>query len=148
MNYYKETENFLKNYNALKISIEISKKELQELQQEESIGISAVPIKERVAPTNDFNSATEDEAISRITQEYLLKRRIEKTTRKVEKVDMALNALSDIQRAIIEKYYIEGKQWYEVAWEVGYCERWCREQRSRAIENLSVAIFSDEAIRD
>jgi DNA-directed RNA polymerase specialized sigma subunit len=145
MNYYKTTEKFLYNYRPLKISIENMESELKEL---EPLGASAIDYsKEKTGATYNISKQTEDEALHIITQKEILKDRIEKTKKKVERIEKGLSSLSPIEKEIISRRYFESEQWYEIAYKVKYHESWCKEIRKRAIIKLSVALFGVEAVR-
>ncbi|WP_052045133.1 sigma factor-like helix-turn-helix DNA-binding protein [Caloranaerobacter azorensis] len=139
MNYYKATEKFLYNYKPLKISIKNMESELEEL---EPIGVSAINYEnEKTGITYKINKIVENEAIDLISKKELLKDRIEKTKRLVNRIERALETLNDSERKVIEKRYFEAKQWFEIAYEVKYSERWCRDIRKRAIDKLQVSLF-------
>ena len=74
--YYKSVEKLLYNYNMLKINIEITDKQLEELKYEDGItGISYDG--EKTGKTYKFHSQTEDTAMRNIGVEGLLKKRKE-----------------------------------------------------------------------
>lgn len=143
--YYKSVEKLLYNYNMLKINIEITDKQLEELKYEDGItGISYDGVK--TGKTYKFHSKTEDTAMRNIGVEELLKKRKEKLQNKIDMIDRLLEGLNDIERAIIEMYYIKGKQWWQIAYEVKYSERHCRRIRSEAICKLAVGLYGEEVL--
>ncbi|HHV27946.1 MAG TPA: hypothetical protein GXX63_12235, partial [Tissierellia bacterium] len=118
MNYYKATEKFLYNYNSLKASIENMKQEIEEMDYRE---ISAINYqKEPVSETYAFHSATEESAIYAAERKNLLEKRIKITESKLERIDRAIEALNDTERQVIIERYINGKQWWQVAYAVKY----------------------------
>lgn len=143
--YYKSVEKLLYNYNMLKINIEITDKQLEELKHEDGMtGISYDG--EKICKTYKFHSKTEDTAIRNIEVEELLKKRKEKLQNKLDIIDKLLEGLNDVEIRIIEMYYIKGKQWWQIAYEVKYSERHCRRIRSDAICKLAVGLYGEEAI--
>lgn len=144
MSYYKATEKFLYNYNSLKASIENMKQEIKEMDYRE---ISAIDYeKEPTSETYAFHSATEESAIYAADRKNLLEKRIKITEGKLERVDRAVSALNDTEREIINLRYIEGRQWWQVAYEVRYSEKWCKELRKRAINKIAVGLFGESAL--
>ena len=143
--YYKSVEKLLYNYNMLKINIEITDKQLEELKHEDGMtGISYDG--EKICKTYKFHSQTEDTAIRNIEAEELLKKRKEKLQSKLDMLDKLTEGLNDIERDIIRMYYIEGKQWWQIAYEVKYSERHCRRIRSEAIGKLAVGLYGEEVL--
>lgn len=143
--YYKSVEKLLYNYNMLKINIEITDKQLEELKHED--GMAGVSYDgEKICKTYKFHSKTEDTAIRNIGVEELLKKRKEKLQNKIDIIDRLLKGLNDIERTIIEMHYIKGKQWWQIAYEVKYSERHCRRIKSDAIYKLVVGLYGEEVI--
>jgi DNA-directed RNA polymerase specialized sigma subunit len=144
LNYYKATEKFLYNYNSLKASIENMKQEIDEMDYRE---ISAIDYeKEPVSETYAFHSATEEAAIYAADKKSLLEQRIKTTEGKLERIDRAIEALNDTERQIITERYINGKQWWQVAYSVKFNERWCKEIRRRAVEKIAIGLFGEKAM--
>lgn len=143
--YYKSVEKLLYNYNMLKINIEITDKQLEELKHEDGMtGISYDGVK--AGKTYKIHSQTEDTAIRNIGVEELLKKRKEKLQNKIDIIDRLLEGLNDIERRIIEMHYIKGKQWWQIAYEVKYSERHCRRIKFDAICKLTVGLYGEEVI--
>ena len=144
MNYYKATEKFLYNYNSLKASIENMKQEIEEMDYRE---ISAIDYeKEPTSETYAFHSATEESAIYAVERKNLLEKRIKITESKLERIDRAIEALNDTERQVIIERYINGKQWWQVAYSVKFNERWCKEIRRRAVEKIAIGLFGEKAM--
>lgn len=143
--YYKSTESLLYNYNMLKVSIENMKLEIEETEKNDgTTGIKYDGV--QTSPTFKFSSQTEDTSIRNIETIDLLKKRIEITENKIERVDNAIEALNGAEKDVIIKRYLEGKQWYIVAYEVNYNERWCKELRKRAIEKIAIGLYGYRAL--
>lgn len=143
--YYKSVEKLLYNYNMLKINIEITDKQLEELKHEDGVttidydGVS-------VSDTNKFHSQTENTAMRNIGVEELLEKRKEKLQNKIDIIDKLLEGLNDVEIRIIEMYYIKGKQLWQIAYEVKYSERHCRRIRAEAICKLAVGLYGEEVL--
>ena len=143
--YYKSVEKLLYNYNMLKINIEITDKQLEELKEED--GVTAIDYDGvSVSDTNKFYSQTEDAAMMNIGIEELLKKRKERIQNKIDIIDRLLQGLNDTERTIIEMHYIKGKQWWQIAYEVKYSERHCRRIRTDAICKLAVGLYGEEVL--
>lgn len=143
--YYKSVEKLLYNYNMLKINIEITDRQLKELEYEDGItGISYDGVK--TGKTYKIHSQTEDTAMRNIEAEELLKKRKEKLKNKMDIIDRLLEGLNDIERTIIEMHYVKRKQWWQIAYEVKYSERHCRRIRSEAICKLAVGLYGEEVL--
>lgn len=143
--YYREIERLLYNYNMLKINIEIADKQLEELREEDGLtGIDYNGI--QTSETYKITSQTEDAAVRNITAEELIIKRKEKLQNKLEMLDMLLDGLNDTERKIIELFYMEGKQWWQIAYEVKYSESHSRAIRREAIKKLALGMFGEQAI--
>jgi hypothetical protein len=59
----------------------------------------------------------------------------------IAKIDNAIDSLSEDERTIIQGYYIEQLNWYEVAYKVQYSERHCKRLRTRAIWYISKSLY-------
>lgn len=144
MNHYKAAEKFLYNYNSLKASIKNMKQEIEEMDYRE---ISSVNYeREPVCKTYAFNSSTENEAVRVADRKAEIAGRIKLLEGKMGRIDRAIEALNPAEKKIIIERYISGRQWWEVAYNVKYNERWCREVRKRAINKIAVGLFGEEAM--
>lgn len=137
--YYKQTEYLLYKYKMFKISIENMNKEIEFIRREDgSRGIGYDGISS--SPTNQFSSATEDTALSNIEKIDYLEHSIRRIGNKIERIDRTLEGLTEEEKKIISGRYIEGHQWYIVAYEVGYSERHCKRLRNEAIEKIIIGL--------
>lgn len=143
--YYKEIEYKLYNYNMFKIGIENLKKEIEYLESDEVRSLNAITYdEERTGKTNKISNVIESTMLS-ISEKILFKEmNIKRLENKIQAIDRALEVLTDIEREVIKLRYIEGKQWYIVAYNVNYNERWCKELRKRAIDKLIIGIYGEE----
>lgn len=143
--YYKETEYLLYNYKMFEISIKNMQQEIEFLKSEDGgrgIAYDSIPI----SPTNKFSSSTEDIALSVTEKIDYLEHSIRRMNAKLESIDKAMEGLTEAEKDIIRKKYMLGKQWYVIAYEVSYNERWCKELRKRAISKMTIGIFGDTAL--
>lgn len=142
--YYKETEDLLSNYKMIQISIENMQEEIEYLKKEDGMtGISYDGI--NTSPTHKFNSITEDTALSNSEKIYYLEHSIEKDKRLLERIDRAMKGLSEVERIILDQKYIEGKQWWQVAYEAGYSESHSKSIRRKAIKKLIMGIYGHKS---
>ncbi len=142
---YRQVEGILYNYKLIKASIENNKLKLENLELEDlEDGVSAIAYGEPSSKTNKFNSIVENATIKNIEKKERLKKSIRKSirheTNQIKMIDNALKALSEIERKIIKMYYIEGKQWRNVAFEVNYSIRQCINLRNEAMEDIMFII--------
>ena len=145
--YYKNIERLLYNYNMLKINIEIADKQLEELKGEDGMsGIAYDGV--QTSETYKFNSQTENAAERNITAEELTLRRKEKLENKLETLDRLIEGLNEIEKTVIEMYYIENRQWWKVAYKIKYSERHCKRIRSEAIGKLAVGLYGEKAMEE
>lgn len=143
--YYKETEYLLYNYNMFKIAIENMEKQIEYFKKEDgSKGINYNGVS--ISPTFKFVSDTEDTALSNIEKIQYLEQQIDGIKSKLDRVDRALEGLTRIERQIMQEKYMEGKQWYIVAYNASYSERHCRNLRKNAIEKIAIGIFGDISV--
>lgn len=140
MNNYKKVENLLYNYKMLKISIKNIEEEIEYLDKE--CGVSGINYDNTgTSPTNKVNSIVEDTALSISEKKHYLQHKINEIEMQLNKIERAMEGLTDIERIIIEQKYIEGLQWWQIAGQVKYSERWCRQLRTEAIKKLVTGIY-------
>jgi len=131
---YRELEKLFYSYKDIKKNIEINKTILESLKNED--GIKGIAYKETSSKTNKIYSITENAAIDNIEKEKQIKRWIIRDESKIKIMDNLLNSVDEVERKIIELYYIENWPWWKVAQEVCYSETWCKEKRNRIMEEL------------
>lgn len=137
MDYIKEVEKWLYNYNTFKTAIENLKIMYLEKEKELEDGRPIQYDKERLSKTNSFSSETEKKAIELAT----IKGRIEIMENKVKIIDNALNALNETEKKIIDLRYFKGEQWWKIAYSVAFSERWCKEIRRNAVKKIALSMF-------
>lgn len=140
MDKYKKIENLLYNYKMLEISITNMEQEIEYLNQEDGLsGISYDSIS--TSPTNLCKSSTEGIALSNMEKVHWLEHNILRATRDIEKLDMALEGLEEVEKQIVKDYYINNKQWWQVASVAMYSESWCKKLRTKAIRKLVIGVY-------
>lgn len=137
MDYIKETEKWLYNYNTFKAAIENLKIMYTEKEKELREGHPVQYDKERLSKTNSFISETEERGVELAT----IKGRIEIMENKIKIMDNALNALNDTEKSIIDLRYLKGEQWWQIANNVMFSERWCKEIRKNAVKKIALSMF-------
>ncbi|WIV11380.1 sigma factor-like helix-turn-helix DNA-binding protein [Proteiniborus sp. MB09-C3] len=143
--YYENIEGLLYNYNMLKINIEIADKQLEELKNED--GMTAISYDGiQTSATNKISSMTEIVAERNIAKEELIIKRKEKLLEKLNKLDRLLEELKETEQKIVSMYYIEGWQWWQIAYEVKYSERHCKRIRTEAIRKLAVGLYGEKVL--
>ena len=147
MNYYDQTEKYLLNYFALKISIENMQKQIKEIMVED--GLTAINYDgEKIAETHKTSCPTEKTAIRNIIKSDMLNKRINKNKLTLSRIDDAIKALKGIDQNIIKLRYIEGYQWYIVSSKVSYSQSHCRKKAIDAVYKISVALFGEDALKE
>lgn len=139
-NHYKETEYLLYNYKMFQISIENMKKDIELLKEECGVG-SIETDSISISKTYKISSISEDAALSNMEKVEYLERSIARAEKKIEKIDRTLEGLTKEEKEILVSRYFEGKQWYVVAYKVGYSERHCKRLRNEAIEKMITGLF-------
>ncbi|MBC8590624.1 hypothetical protein [Wansuia hejianensis] len=145
--FYKETEYLLYNYKMLEISVENMKKEIEYLEKEdEARSISGISYDGfKTGPTFKINSIVEDTLLSISEKISYLEHSIRRMESRMKSINKSMEGLNELEKDILTKKYIEGKQWYVVAYDVKYSERQCRNIRNNAIEKLAIGIFGEIA---
>lgn len=139
---YRQIEGFLYNYKIIKASIENNKLKLKnlEIEYESDDGLNAISYKDTNSKTNKITRVTENIALSNIEKKEKVRRELERKisleTNKIKMIDNALDALPEVERTIIEMFYIENLEWYKVAGNVCYSEGWCKEKRKESINRI------------
>jgi DNA-directed RNA polymerase specialized sigma subunit len=145
--YYKMAEECLKSYNLIRGHIEELKNELKEIDIED--GISAVDYsKAKTSSTNKIGRVAEETAIKNITRTDLVMKQIELYTCKLNRIKEAVDSLDSREVKIIKSRYIKGKQWYIIADEENYSEKWCKKIRNTAINKLSLVLYGKKALSE
>ncbi len=134
--YYKGVESNLYNYKSIKAEIKNIDLELQELENEgESCG--SINYEEKSAPTNKFNSTIENQII----RPDQLKSKKHKLEVQLEKINNALEILSDDEMELIELRYFNKLQFKVIAERIDRNEMYCVYLKSKIIKKLIPLIY-------
>lgn len=128
-----DVESWLANYKSIIVSIENLKEELRVARE---YNITAATT-EGGSKTNKFNSSVEN-SIQRAEE---LQNKIIFMENKISQINRALGSLSEIEREIINNFYIEGKRYFEFTHKVYKAERTCKDIKKRALNKIIVAMF-------
>lgn len=89
-----------------------------------------------ISRTNVHHSITESSAITNIERKKKLDKDIAKTEQTLKTIDRMLDELTDKERVVITRYYIDTQSWCEIAKEIKKSERTCRYVRNRALYKM------------
>lgn len=134
--YYRGVESNLYNYKSIKAEIKNIDLELQELANEYT-GCGAINYEEKPAPTNKFNSVVENEAL----RPDKLKSRKHKLEVQLEKIDNALETLSDDEMNLVDLRYFKKLQFKVIAQIIDRNEVYCVCLKSKIIKKLIPLIY-------
>lgn len=122
----------LQNYKILKAQIEELKIKLQELSLISAVD-NSIP---KTGITYKYNSNTENIALKRTEYEN----KIKILTLQIQRIENALNALSDVERKIIELKYIEQLTWRNVVYETGKSRIACYRISQQALKHIKAIL--------
>ena len=115
----KNIDKVLYKYPKAKIQIEIDNIKLEEI--ENSLGdIKAYSYDNISVSSSNINNSTEDAAIELLHKKEEINKRIKYTTLFCNKIEKALQVLSNIERLIIESYYFQNVKDYEIYLDFSY----------------------------
>lgn len=140
-NYEKEQQiiEWLEYYNAYKASIENFKTLIEDV-AEEGMGIDYS--KDKIGPTNKFNSITEN-AVIRLDK-YDIQNKIKSMSNIINSVDKALNSLLDAEREVIINRCMKGMYYYQFCYKIGASERTAKRIKKEALKKMVIVIFGKE----
>lgn len=144
MDKYVKVEKMLREYKMIKISITNMEEEIEFYKEQD--GITGISSGEGGGGGNKITSKTEDTALRNIEEVKELKSEIRKTTLDIDRLERSLEGLNTIDRQIVEGYYIDDLEWWQVAYSVGYGERQCRRLRTKAINKLVRGVYGKNRV--
>ncbi|MBB6218200.1 FtsZ-binding cell division protein ZapB [Anaerosolibacter carboniphilus] len=145
--FYKMAVSCVESITLIQSHIEGLKEELEIIYLED--GMAAITYdKESTSETYKISQPTESIAIQCIGKRELVEKQIKIYESKLSRINNAIEKLQSEEKKIIRARYIEGKQWYVIAYEAAYSERWCKSIRSAAISNLAIALYGKGAIEN
>lgn len=142
MDNYKRVEKMLYNYKMQVISIINIREEIKLIQ--EDCGVGAICYDSQPSNTNKINSIVENVTLSATEKIEYLERTINRLQRQIDKVDRTIEGLTEEEQVIIRERYINGLQWYKVAYKVGYSENHSKKKRKEAIKKMVDGIYGEK----
>lgn len=135
MNYKKVIENWLREYDDLKLRIDADWILINETKI--NVGSLSDPFREKTGKTNKFNSEVENIVI----EIEKIQERLDKNIRKMKILNEALNKIGYTEKRILELRYIKAKKWNYICEEVNYEYRWCQELKNRGLNQMVKMLF-------
>lgn len=145
-----DTIDLLDKYKITVAEMQNLKIAIEENQDEEYMGCSAIKYSESNGKTNKFNSSVENEVISRESDERIkkLKRELKNKQMILQKIGNALETLTDREYDIINlKYFKKLKTWEKVGEKLELTGEYCRDLNTKIVNKLSKVIFIDKYIQ-
>lgn len=137
----------LKQYNANKVHAEMLTSMLREVESRTDVGALAVAYDQPTGgTTNKVTSTVETAIIAKEREIERLQNELARVQGLVERIDIALANLPYAQRLLLERRYIQGLQWREVAEAVGYDVYYTKKElKQSAIGMLTGFLFPELA---
>lgn len=142
---YQRTEKELYDYEFLKKYISLRRKDLEELVYE---GVSGTALSEDSISTNRISDPVAKEffKIEKISEAW--RKEIKKNESKVNKINVAVGLLNDIEKSIIEKKYFKCLRIYEIAKDLDYSEKQISRIKKNAINKISIVLWGNDEMSD
>lgn len=140
---FRKTEGILYDYNDLTNKIELLKAEIKEM-EEEYKGCSAIQYEEKTGSTNKFNSAVENEVMSREQKLIYYYKDLNRKQTLKRRLDVAIESLKEEEKLLVELRYTNKRtlSWNQTAMVLKYSVDYCRKDlRSRIIKRVADTIF-------
>lgn len=115
----KNIDKVLYKYPKAKIQIEIDNIKLEEIENN-LCDIKAYSYDNISVSSSNINNSTEDAAIELLHKKEEINKRIKYNTLFCNKIEKALQVLSNIERLIIESYYFQNVKDYEIYLDFSY----------------------------
>lgn len=137
MNYKKVIEEWLKEYDDIRLSIDADWTLLQETRINVGSGIDIS--RENTGKTNKFNSEVENVVL----ELEKIQERLDKNIRKIRMLNEALQKIGYTESRVLELRYIKGWRWNKICVELNYEYRWCQELKNRGLKQIENILFPD-----
>jgi len=150
--YYQHAEEYLRDYEQLKVSITVNQKRIQFIFDTLFPSCVGNYDLESGGHSSDISDSTgkwviNREQASKYNPEIReCERQIEDAELIISAIDGAIARLSEMQTALIKKRYFEGKSWEIVAGEVNLSVNRCLEWKKRAVKKIAIALYGPKAI--
>lgn len=138
---FKNTEGLLYSYNSLKVKIKNLKLDLENIEFEDLQAIQYDH--DKLSETNAFSSSVENNVISKDKQVEIINRKIRYYQNTINKIDNALESLSDKERKLVEMRYLRSEpcSWVYIATEMQLDVTSCHNHRNKTINKISNMLF-------
>lgn len=137
---YKKTEYMLYNYKQFKVEIKNILLEIEDIENTYR-GIGAMCYEEKSAPTNKISSSVEQEVEQKEKRIEYLNRLISKKENMIQRVDNALEVLTDYEYKIIKYRYFDKIANNKIAEKLDLAEQTTSIMNKKIINKLSTLIF-------
>lgn len=137
----KEVENRLYNYKVLEANLKNLRLTLRN--RETETDIKAVGYGENIS-SGKISKPTERTAIKNIESQEKVSRKITRLENELLMIENSMNALTDEERRVVTGKYFNGQQWWQIAGELKYSERWCKRILKGALEKMTGALTVPE----
>jgi prefoldin subunit 5 len=117
MDYTREAERFIKQYNIWQAEISDIDYKIAELHEQDGVG-SIDTTKDPISKTYKFSSITENLGVTIADKVYLLEQRKKHLERLLQRIDNAINALSEDEKEIITRSVIKGESYYQFTYKL------------------------------
>ena len=144
--YIRETKRLLQNYSKMKVAAlnlteEIKAQEM--LLRDESIA-SIQYGDDRIGGGTRELTTTEAAAVRRIKLEgHIADMRIrrEEIERTIRAIDRVFELLDDSDVELIQRRYMQGQSWAQVAEALNYTEKWAKEKGGKVLRDVALMLF-------
>lgn len=144
--YIRETKRLLQNYAKMKVAVtnlteEIGAQEM--ILRDESISSIQYGDDRIIGGTRELTT-TEAAAVRRIKLEgHIADMRIrrDEIERTIRAIDRAFESLDDSDVELIQRRYMQGQSWAQVAEALNYTEKWAKEKGGKVLRDVALMLF-------
>jgi len=144
--YIRETKRLLQNYNKMKVAALNLTEEIkaqENLLRDESIA-SIQYGDDRIGGGTRELTTTEAAAVRRIKLEgHIADMRIrrDEIERTIRAIDRVFELLDDSDVELIQRRYMQGQSWAQVAEALNYTEKWAKEKGGKVLRDVALMLF-------
>lgn len=143
--YIREMKKLLRNYNQIKLNIEILKEEKE--RADLVVSLPAITYDSVNVQTSVSNDCIEKDAIRLMNRKKMIDLDIKENEYLLNKIDRAIDSLSETEAQIVKLFYIEKNSWNSVVRSMCYSERALRYKRDEAVLSIAVALFGSTVLK-
>lgn len=143
--FIRETKLLLKSYNQIKLNIEILKEEKQ--RAEWAVSLPAITYDSINVQTSMKSDGVEHDAFKLMNRNKLIDLEIRENEYLINKIDRAIDSLSEIEANIVRLFYIEKHSWNSIVRRLNYSERALRYKRDDAVFSIAIALFGSTVLK-